>query len=253
MDRRSLTLGAAVGIVSLGCGSSAIAAGSTRVRNVVLVHGAFADGSSWGGVIPLLQASGMNVTAVQNPLRSLAEDCEYTRRVLAIQDGPTVLVAHSYGGEVITETGADPKVTALVYIAARAPDANEDYTALAKTYPAPPASAGVVHAGGYAQLQEQAFLEDFANGVDRTKARVLYAAQGRISDDLFAAKVTQAAWRSKPSFYAVSRKDRTINPDLERFMAKRMGATTVEIDAGHLSLVSHPREVADLILKAAAT
>ena len=252
MDRRSFTLGAAAGALSLTLGSSATAAPPGRVRNVVLVHGAYADGSSWAAVISRLQTAGMKVTAVQNPLNSLAEDCQYTRRALALQDGPTVLVAHSYGGEVITETGIDPKVSALVYIAARAPDANEDYTALAKGYPTPPASAGVVHAGGYSQLSEQAFMDDFANGVDPAKARVLYAAQGRTSDQLFAAKVTQAAWRSKPSFYAVSKRDRTINSDLERFMARRMKATTIEIDAGHLSLVSHPREVAELILRASA-
>ncbi len=252
MDRRSFTLGTVAGALSLTLGSSVIAARPRRARNVVLVHGAFADGSSWAAVIARLQAAGMNVTAVQNPLKSLAEDCEYTRRALAMQNGPTVLVAHSYGGEVITEVGVDPKVSALVYIAARAPDANEDYTALAKRYPTPPASAGVVQTGGYSQLSESAFMNDFANGVDPAKARVLYAAQGRTSDQLFAAKVTQAAWRTKPSYYAVSKRDRTINSDLERFMARRMKATTIEIDAGHLSLVSHPREVAELILRASA-
>ncbi len=252
MDRRSFTFGAAASAFALAMDRPLVAAPRTRVLNAVLVHGAFADGSSWAAVISRLQAAGMKVTAVQNPLRSLAEDCEYTRRALALQDGPTVLAAHSYAGEIITEVGNDPKVSALVYIAARAPDANEDYTALAKKYPTPPASAGVVHAGGYSQLSEKAFMSDFANGVDPAAARVLYAAQGRTSDGLFAAKVTQAAWRSKPSFYAVSKRDRTINADLERFMARRMKATTIEIDSGHLSLVSHPREVSDLILRAAA-
>jgi pimeloyl-ACP methyl ester carboxylesterase len=129
----------------------------TPARNVVLVHGLYADGSCWLKVIPRLQRAGLKVAAVQNPLRSLEEDCEFTNRTLALQDGPTVLVAHSYGGEVITQTGVDPKVSALVYCSARAPDANEDYTALAKTYPTPPASSGLVHAGGYVQLSEAAF------------------------------------------------------------------------------------------------
>jgi len=239
LNRRAFT-GAAVSALTLAAAGVSKAAASVVARNVVLVHGAYADGSCWAEVIARLQAAGLNATAVQNPLNSLAEDCDYTRRILDLQDGPTVLVAHSYGGEVITQAGVHPKVSALVYIAARAPDANEDYTALAKTFPTPPASAGVVHGGGYAQLGEPAFLNDFANGVDPAKARVLYAVQGRISDTLFTAKVTQAAWRSKPSFYAVSTQDRTINPDLERFMAKRMGAQTIEIPAGHLSLISHP-------------
>jgi pimeloyl-ACP methyl ester carboxylesterase len=250
ITRRTFNLGAA------SAAAAALAqpawAAPARARNLVLVHGAYADGSCWAEIIPLLQKAGMNVAAVQNPLRSLAEDCEFTRRTLALQDGPTVLVAHSYAGEIITETGTDPKVSALVYCSARAPDANEDYTALAKTYPTPPASAGLVRAGGYAQLNEEAFLRDFAGGVPADKARVLYAVQGRIADTLFDAKVTQAAWRSKPSFYQVSTEDRTINPDLQRFMAKRMNARTIELPASHLGIITHPREIADLILEAAA-
>ena len=139
IDRRSFT----GGLVVLAATKVVSAVPLPRVRNVVLVHGAYADGSCWAEVIPHLQARGLNVTAVQNPLNSLAEDCDYTRRAIALQDGPTVLVAHSYGGEVITETGVDPKVSALVYCAARAPDVGEDYTALAKRFPAPPASQGL--------------------------------------------------------------------------------------------------------------
>ncbi len=220
-------------------------------RNVVLVHGLYADGSCWLGVIPHLRRAGLNVAAVQNPLRSLAEDCEFTRRTLALQDGPTVLVGHSYGGEVITQTGIDSKVSALVYCSARAPDANEDYAALAKKYPTPPASAGLVHSGGYVQLTEEAFLRDFAGDVKRETAGALYAVQGRGAEVLFGERVTQAAWRSKPCFYQVSTQDRTIDPDLERFMAKRMKAKIIELEASHLGIVSHPREVANLILEAA--
>jgi len=140
---------------------------------------------------------------------SLEDDCNYTRRALALQDGPTVLVAHSYGGEVITETGVDTKVTALVYCAARGPDANEDYTALAKKFPAPPASAGIVHANGFLRLSEAAFLRDFAGDLDPVKARALYAVQAPVSDTLFTAKVTEAAWRRSRGFYAVSSNDRS--------------------------------------------
>jgi len=223
------------------------------VRNVVLIHGAYADGSSWSDVINRLQASGIRATAVQNSLDSFADDVATTRRVLAMQDGPTVLVAHSYGGMILSETGLDPNVTALVYVAARAPDAGENYSALAATYPAAPASAGLVTRDRYSQLSEDAFLEDFANGVDAKRAHELYAVQSPITATLFAGAVTTAAaWRSKPSWYAVSKQDRTINPDLERFMAKRMNATTIEVEAGHLSLVSHPDAIANLILAAAA-
>lgn len=250
LNRRTLFAGFAAG-AALASTRGAFAATPPKVRNVVLVHGAYADGSSWSEVIPLLQQAGLNVTAVQNPLMSLEDDCNYTRRALALQDGPTVLVAHSYGGEVITETGVDPKVSALVYCAARGPDANEDYTALGKTFPAPPASAGLVHRNGFLRLSEQAFLRDFAGDLDPVKARALYAVQAPVSDTLFAAKVTQAAWRAKPSFYAVSTNDRTINPDLQRFMAQRMRAETIEIPASHLAIISHPQEIAGLILKAA--
>ena len=261
IDRRDFLMGlaAAGGAAVLAASPARAAAPAASVapvavphaRNVVLVHGAYADGSCWQEVIPLLQQAGLNPTAVQNPLQSLAEDCAFTQRALDLQDGPTVLVGHSYAGEVITQAGIHPKVSALVYCSARAPDANEDYTALAKTYPTPPASAGVVHGGGTAWLGEEAFLRDFAGDVDPAKARVLYAVQGRISDTLFAAKVTQAAWRSKPSFYQVSAQDRTINPDLERFMAKRMNATTIELPSSHLGIISHPQEIAALIVQAA--
>jgi pimeloyl-ACP methyl ester carboxylesterase len=254
IDRRSATAALLAGAATslIGAGKARAQTRSlTPARNVVLVHGLYADGSSWLKVIPLLQQAGLKVTAVQNPLRSLDEDCEFTRRALALQTGPTVLAAHSYGGEVITQTGVDPKVSALVYCSARAPDANEDYAALAKTYPTPPASAGLVHAGGYVQLSEEAFLRDFAGDVDPATARALYAVQGPGKESIFADRVTQAAWRTKPCFYQVSTQDRTINPDLERFMAKRMKARTIELAASHLGIVSHPREVADLILEAA--
>lgn len=224
---------------------------STTAQNVVLVHGAYADGSSWSEVIPFLLAAGLNVTAVQNPLTTLEDDVAATKRAIALHDGPTVLAGHSWAGTVITEAGMDDAVSALVYVAARAPDAGEDYGALAGTYPAPPASAGLTHANGFAQLSEEAFLSDFANGVDPERARVLYAVQGPISDTLFASRTTVAAWRHKPTWYAVSKLDRTTSPELERFLASRMGATTIELESGHLSLVTHAQEIAQLILDAA--
>src|SRR5277367_1612604 len=228
MKRRTfstaLLAGAAASLISTR-GMAANAA-PPKARNIVLVHGLFADGSSWSEVIPRLQAAGLNVTAVQNPLTTLEDSVAAAQRTLAQQDGPTVLVGHSFSGMIVTEAGADPKVTALVYIAARAPDAGEDYTALAQRFPAPPANAGLVYAGGFGGLTEDAFLNDFANGVDPVRAGVLYAVQGRVSESLFHEKTTAAAWRSKPSWYAISQQDRTISPELQRFLAKRMNATT---------------------------
>jgi pimeloyl-ACP methyl ester carboxylesterase len=188
---------------------------------------------------------------VQNPLTSFEESVAATKRVLAAQEGSVVLGGHSFAGMIVTETGVDPKVVSLVYVAARAPDAGEDYTLLAKQYPTPPASAGIVWFDDYGQLSEETFLRDFANGVPKDKARVLYAVQQPFKRPLTAAKTNHAAWRSKPSWYAVSTEDRTINPELERFMAKRMGTTIIEVSAGHLSLVSHPDEISKLILAAA--
>jgi pimeloyl-ACP methyl ester carboxylesterase len=253
MNRRSFSAAMVAGAAASLISTSGMAANpaSTKARNVVLVHGLFADGSSWSEVIARLQATGLNVTSVQNPLTTLPEAVASTQRVLARQAGPTVLVGHSFSGMIVTEAGMHPNVSALVYVAARAPDAGEDYSALAKTFPAPPASAGIVFDGDEGRLSEAAFLRDFAGDLPEAKAKLLYAVQEPFQKALLTGKTTQAAWRSKPSFYAVSTEDRTINPDLERFMAKRMGAKTIEVKASHLSLISHPDEITRLILEAA--
>lgn len=254
MTRFQIVAAVAAGLFAAtlgGFAAQAETAAPVKARNVVLVHGAWADGSSWGEVIPRLQAAGLHVTAVQNPLSSLEDSVAATRRALALQDGPTVLVGHSWAGTVVSEVGTDPKVSALVYVAARAPDANEDFVALSAKFPAGAARAGVQTNDGYTQLSEDAFLKYFANGVEPKTAKVLYAEQGATAASIFAGRTTAAAWHDKPSFYAVSKQDQTINPDLERFLAKRMKATTIELDAGHLSLVSHPKQIADLILAAA--
>ncbi len=248
ITRRAFSTGVAAGVASSVLGFNPVVQ-----RNIVFVHGLYADGSCWSDVIVRLQAAGFRCTSAQNPLRTFADDVATLRRAISMQDGPTVLVAHSYGGMVATEAGVDPKIVSLVYIAARAPDAGEDYPALAKKFPTPPASMGLVKIGDdFLALSETAFLNDFANGVDPVKARELYAVQAPNAASLTTtAKTTVAAWRSKPTWYAVSKQDRTINPDLERFMAKRMKATTIELDAGHLSLVSNVPEVTNLILEAA--
>jgi pimeloyl-ACP methyl ester carboxylesterase len=252
MTRRSFVSALAASATATLIPSMARAQSIAAARNVVLVHGLFADGSSWSEVIPGLQAKGLKVTSVQNPLTTLEDAVAQTRRVLARQEGPTVLAGHSFSGMIVTEVGADPKVSAVVYVAARAPDAEEDYSELAKKFPAPPAAAGIVFDGDEGRLSEEAFLRDFAGDLPEVRARVLYAVQQPFHKALLAGRTKHAAWRSRPSFYAVSKQDRTIDPDLQRFMAKRMAATTIEVDASHLSLVSHPREITDLILQAAA-
>src|ERR1700751_981425 len=253
MNRRTfstaLLAGAAASLVS----NRGMAANATppKARNVVLVHGLFADGSCWTEVIARLQAAGLNATSVQNPLTTLPEAVASAERVLARQDGPTVLVGHSFSGMLVTEAGVHPKISALVYVAARGPENGEDYAALAKTFPTPPATAGILFDGNEGRLSEEAFLRDFAGDLSASRAKVLYAVQEPFQKALLTGKTTQAAWRSKPSFYAVSTEDRTINPDLERFMARRMGAKTIEVKASHLSLISQPDEITGLILQAA--
>ena len=249
MNRRAFSTALLAGAAASLISTRAMAV-PPKARNVVLVHGLFADGSCWTEVIARLQAAGLNVTSVQNPLTTLPEAVASAERVLARQDGPTVLVGHSFSGMIVTEAGAHPNVSALVYVAARAPDAGEDYTALAKTFATPPASAGIVFDGDEGRLSEDAFLRDFAGDVPTAKAKVLYAVQQPFHRTLLAGKATQAAWRSKPSYYAVSTEDRTINPDLERFMAKRMGARTIELKSSHVSMISHPEEITQLILQA---
>src|SRR5579862_5211546 len=247
MDRRTFVSMMAASAASPLVQGAAAAQPTPKATNIVLVHGLFADGSCWTDVIARLQPKGLNVTSVQNPLTTLPEAVAAAERVLARQDGPTVLVGHSFSGMIVTEAGVHPNVSALVYVAARAPDAGEDYTALAKTYPTPPASAGIVFDDDEGRLTEEAFLRDFAGDLPKAKAKVLYAVQEPFQKALLTGKTTNAAWRSKPSYYAVSTEDRTINPDLERFMAKRMGAKTIEVKASHLSLISHPGEITRIL------
>src|SRR5262245_23393806 len=251
MDRRVF-----VGLTAATAASSLLsrtpfAQTAPKAKNVVLVHGLFADGSSWSEVIRRLQAAGLNVTSVQNPLTTLPEAVDASLRVLGRQNGPTVLAGHSFSGMIVTEAGVHPNVSAVVYVAARAPDAGEDYTDLAKKFPTPPASAGIVFDGDEGRLNEEAFLRDFAGDLLEAKARALFAVQWPFHKALLAGKTTHAAWRSKPSWYAVSTEDRTINPDLQRFMAKRMGAKTIEVKASHVSLISQPEAIANLIREAA--
>lgn len=223
------------------------------VKNIVLVHGAFADGSSWSKVVPILQAKGYNVTAIQHPMNTLADDVAATKRALALQNGPVILVGHSWGGAVITEAGNEPNVAALVYIAAFGPDVGETLNALGKGQPPMPAIAALqVDKEGWGRLPTEAVLKYFVQDLPKAEGLVVAATQGPAHVSLFDTKLTTAAWKTKPSWFAVAKRDGTIAPDAERFFAKRMKATTTELDSDHVAMLSHPNEVAAIIMDAAA-
>ncbi|MGQ7936723.1 alpha/beta fold hydrolase [Paraburkholderia sp. D1E] len=223
------------------------------VRNVVLVHGAFVDGSSWNGVVAKLQQKGYHVSSVQNPLTSLADDVAATRRVLARQDGPTILVGHSWGGVVITEAGANaPNVAGLVYVAAIAPDLHESTMDLMKRAAPMPAGEGITaDSTGFLWLDRSKYHADFAADVPENLTRVLSAAQQPIAAKAFSETVSQVAWKEKPSWYVLTTRDRAVSPAVEKFMAERMGAKIVPIASSHLVPVSHAGAVADVIDRAA--
>ena len=225
----------------------------TRATNVILVHGAWADGSSWSKVIPLLIARGLRVTAVQLSLTSLKDDVATVKRALALQDGLTVLVGHSYGGVVITEAGNDPTVVGLVYIAAFAPDAGQSVGSLgASAEPAPMGAEVRPDAQGYLKLTEAGVKDNFAQDLSPAEKDVLFVAQAPTAAAVFGDNVSAAAWKAKPSWYLVARQDRAIAPSLERAMAKTIKAKTIEVDASHVAMLARPQETANLILEATA-
>ncbi len=221
------------------------------LRNVVLVHGAWADGSSWAKVIPLLEAAGLHVVAVQNPLTSLQDDVAAVQRAIALQDGPVLLVGHSYGGAVITEAGTDPKVAGLVYVAAFAPDAGQAVGELGKEFPPAPGGAEIrPDAGGFLMMTRKGIEEDFAQDLPRAERKILAATQGPTNGAALGAKVTNAAWKTKPTWYVVAANDRMISPDLERQFAKTMKAKTITVPSSHVPMLSHAQQVAKLIIEA---
>ena len=222
--------------------------------NIVLVHGAWADGSSWSGVIERLHREGYRVVAPQFPLTSLAADVARLRQVLHLQDGPTIVAGHSYGGQIITALGTDaPNVVALVYIAAFGLDEGESLGALLAQGPVTPALAHLfTDKEGFGWLSEDDFVQHFAADVDPVKARVMYAVQQALAGSAFTDVMGVPAWKSLPSWYLIATNDEAIPPDAERLFAKRMGATTIEVPSSHVAMVSHPEEVADLIETAAA-
>jgi pimeloyl-ACP methyl ester carboxylesterase len=223
--------------------------------NVVLVHGAWADGSSWSGVVQQLQADGYSVTAPQFPETSLADDVARLRQILIRQSGPTIVAGHSYGGQIMTALGADaPNVAALVYVAAFGLDEGESLGALLGAGPPTPALAHlIVDEQGFSWLPEEDYVAHFASDVDPVKARVMHAVQQGLSMSTFEDVMGVPAWKSLPSWYLVATEDEAIPPDAERMFAQRMGATTVEVASSHVAMVSHPGEVVRLIRAAAQT
>jgi len=221
--------------------------------NILLIHGAFADGSSWSAVIEDLQAKGYDVTAPQFPLTSLADDVARLRQALAWLDGPTVVAGHSYGGQIMTALGDDaPDVAGLVYIAAFGLDEGESIAALGANGPQPAATANlIVDEKGFGRLPQDDFIEHFASDVDPAKAKVMHAAQQPLVVSAFEDVMGAPAWKSIPCWFLVSANDEAIDPDAERMFAKRMEAETVEVQSSHVSMVSHPEVVAKLIDSAA--
>jgi pimeloyl-ACP methyl ester carboxylesterase len=224
----------------------------SNVKNVVLVHGAWADGSSWAKVIPKLQAEGLQVTAVQLPLRSLAEDVLTTQRAIALQDGPTILIGHSYGGAVITGAGNDPKVTGLVYVAAFAPDTNDTLGSLL-AQGQPPSSAvseGKPDAQGFIRLTPKGMTEYFAQDLPEVEKRVMLATQGPIQAKIFDEKLLTIAWKTKPSWYVIATNDLAIPPNVQTMMSTRIKADTVSVATSHVPMLSKPDAVIAHILRA---
>jgi pimeloyl-ACP methyl ester carboxylesterase len=222
------------------------------VKNIVLVHGAFADGSSWSKVITLLDAKGFHCVAVQIPLTSLADDVATTERAIALQDGPVILVGHSYGGAVITQAGNDPKVVGLVYVAF-APAEGESVGSLTAPYPPAPLGSELrPDAQGFLWVTPKGIDEDFAQDLTPAEKQLALATQGPTNAAAFGATITTAAWKTKPSWFVIAANDRAIPPALEKAEAARMKATSVTVPSSHVAMLSHPIEVAHLIEQAAA-
>lgn len=224
------------------------------IKNVVLVHGAWADGSCWSKVLPILWASRLHAVAVQNPLNSLADDVTSTNRLINAQDGPVLLVGHSYGGAVITEAGNNPKVAGLVYVAAFAPDTGESAGSLAAGYPPTPALSQLQPVGdGFVLLTAKGIHEDFAQDLPENERDMVLAVQGATNVGVLGTPITKAAWRDKPNWFVVAEQDRAIQPEQEANTAKRMKAKILTLASSHLPMLSHAEEVAQFVIDAAAS
>lgn len=225
---------------------------AASVQTVLLVHGAWADGSSWSKVIPLLEAKGLHVVAVQIPLTSFADDVAATQRAIALEDGPVLLVGHSYGGAVITEAGNDPKLAALVYVSAVAPDQAESAFGLITSVPTPIGSELRPDKSGFLKLTPKGIAEDFAQDLSAKEIAIMTATQVPVNVAAMKGQVTTPAWKSKPSWYIIGANDRAISPELEAAQAKRIGATTTTVASSHVIMLAQPSKVADVIVDAAS-
>lgn len=239
-------------VLAVLVGVAGLARAADPPKTIVLVHGAFADSSSWDRVVPLLLAKGYNVVSVYDPMSSLADDAAATKRFIDAQPGPVLLVGHSYGGAVITVAGANDKVVGLVYVAAFAPDVGESINDLGKGQPPAPWAASLkVDSGGFASLPTDVVLKYFAPDVPAAEAKVIAVKQGPLNVKCFDDKPTAAAWKTKPSWWVLPKKDQMIPPAAQDAMSKRAKATVTTIDASHVVMISKPKEVADVILAAA--
>ncbi|MBB6484434.1 alpha/beta fold hydrolase [Rhizobium lusitanum] len=247
MKSRFLSI-AALGLVA---STMAFAAQAAEVKNIVIVHGALADGSGWRKTADILEKDGFNVTVVQEPISSLADDVAATKRVLDLQTGPSLLVGHSYGGMVITEAGSRPDVAGLVYVAAFQPDRGESLISLASSKPAGSMNIRETKDGQYLYLDPATFAADFAADLPKDEAAFLAKSQVFASKAAFTAKIENPAWKTKKSWAVVASDDRSINPELERSMAKRAGSDVTEIKGSHAVFASQPEKVAAVIEKAA--
>ena len=246
-------LAAAVLSTAIGSRAASESKIDSPKTTVVLVHGAFADGSGWDKVIPLLQAKGLDVVSVQNPLTSLADDVAATRRVLDAQKGPVVLVGHSWGGVVISEIGIHERVKSLVYVAAFAPSAGQSVVELGKGYPTPPGFNFLVQdKEGFLSLSPEGMARHFAQDLPPSKTSLMAATQGPINARSFDERVTAAAWRTRPSWYVLTQQDHMIDPGLQRAMAEKISAHIVNVPSSHVPQLSKPVQVANAIIDAAA-
>jgi pimeloyl-ACP methyl ester carboxylesterase len=243
---------ALLAIIGPAAKANAQAQPSTGIKTVLLIHGAWADGSSWSKVIPLLEAKGLHVVAVQIPLTSFADDISATQRAIALEDGPVLLVGHSYGGAVITEAGNDPKVAGLVFISAVAPDKGESAFGLITSVPTPVGSELRPDKSGFLKLTPKGIAEDFAQDLSAKEIAVLTATQVPTSVTAMKGEVTSPAWKSKPSWYIIAANDRAISPDLEAAQAKKIGATTITVSSSHVIMLAQPSKVANVIVDAAS-
>ena len=242
---------ALVAMIGLAAKATAQEQPPTAVKTVLLIHGAWADGSSWSKVIPLLEAKGLHVVAVQIPLTSFADDVSATQRAIALEQGPVLLVGHSYGGAVVTEAGNDPKVAGLVYVSAVAPDEGESTIGLISSIPTPIGSELRPDKSGFLKLTPRGIAEDFAQDLSAKEIEVLTATQVPVSISAMKGEITTPARKSKPSWYIVAANDRAISPDLEATQAKKIGATTITVSSSHVIMLAQPSKVADVIFDAA--